>query len=210
MPTSPWFYIFLSAGISHSLYANGTFIATIGADLCATKWLYFIRMRLYNFATRGYAGEAYLAFWGRNNLQPPIGQVAAAEKDSDNLSGLAANTFTLALLAIFFASSQLAIPQPGKTTTYIVQRLLSPALYSYPLLLNTMVKYQSSSLKSQSVFFDTFTAAHNNFSITNLAIGGHVFSSCCRNLAADTYRPGDADPHTLFTKFRRHSYGLKH
>jgi len=104
----------------------------------------FLRMRIYNFAIVGYAGEAYLAFWARNNLQRPIGEIVAAVKDSSILSGLASNSFTLILLAIFFATGQLEqITSAGANYDIYIAAVAFTGFILLPLV----IKYHSKILR---------------------------------------------------------------
>jgi len=66
----------------------------------------FLRKRVYNLALVSYSGEAYLAFWARRRFGLSDKQIFSTVKDSNVLSALSSNLFTLILLVVFFATGQ--------------------------------------------------------------------------------------------------------
>ncbi|WP_020400412.1 hypothetical protein [Kordiimonas gwangyangensis] len=109
LPTTPWFYIifivmFFAFPIAelmvYRLMWNVDFKGQFGV---------FVRKRVYNYAVLSYSGEAYMAFWARRRLDIRDRVIFSTIKDSNILSGLASNSFTVVMLAIFFMTGQLSV-----------------------------------------------------------------------------------------------------
>lgn len=126
LPTTPWFYIIFVV----------MFFAFPVAELLVYRLMWkvdfkgqfgvFVRKRVYNYAVLSYSGEAYMAFWARRRLDIRDRVIFSTIKDSNILSGLASNSFTVVMLAIFFMTGQLSIitdADPGYTS-YLVLAVL--------------------------------------------------------------------------------------
>ncbi len=109
LPTTPWFYILfviafftfpISELIIYRLMWKVDFKGQFGV---------FVRKRVYNYAVLSYSGEAYMAFWARRRLDIRDRVIFSTIKDSNILSGLASNSFTVIMLTIFFMTGQLSI-----------------------------------------------------------------------------------------------------
>jgi len=109
MPQTPWFYIFFLAMYFAQPVSEWLVYQQIWGPVVKPRFDIFLRMRIYNFALVSIAGEAWLALWAHKNLARNSGQLMCTIKDSNILSGLASNSFTLALLATFFLTGQLEI-----------------------------------------------------------------------------------------------------
>ncbi len=109
LPSTPWFYIIFAL----------MFFAFPVAELLIYRLMWgvdfrgqfgvFVRKRVYNYAVLSYSGEAYMAFWARRRLDLKDRFIFSTIKDSNILSGLASNSFTVIMLAIFFMTGQLSI-----------------------------------------------------------------------------------------------------
>lgn len=107
LPTTPWFYIFFLAMYFAQPVAEWVVYQHLWGSIIKSRFDIFVRMRIYNFALVSYAGEAFLAIWAHRHLSKSGKQVISTVKDSSILSGLASNSFTLILLALFFMTGQL-------------------------------------------------------------------------------------------------------
>lgn len=107
LPTTPWFYLFFLCMYFAQPIAEWSVYQRLWGKVVKRRFDIFLRMRIYNFALVSYAGEAFLAIWAHKNLAKRGKQVIASVKDSSILSGLASNSFTLILLAMFFLTGQL-------------------------------------------------------------------------------------------------------
>tara|TARA_R110002096_G_scaffold40389_2_gene109909 strand:+ start:297 stop:1160 length:864 start_codon:yes stop_codon:yes gene_type:complete len=107
LPTTPWFYIFFLAMYFAQPIAEWLVYQRLWGTVVKSRFDIFVRMRIYNFALVSYAGEAFLAIWAHRHLSKSGKQVMSSVKDSSILSGLASNSFTLILLALFFMTGQL-------------------------------------------------------------------------------------------------------
>jgi len=107
LPSTPWFYVFFAIMYFAYPLAEQTVYRLIwGLDTKRHTGV-FLRMRVYNFAVLSYSGEAFLALWARKNLKLRGGQIFSSIKDSNILSSLASNSFTIILLVSLFATDQL-------------------------------------------------------------------------------------------------------
>ncbi|MEN3951727.1 hypothetical protein [Iodidimonas sp. SYSU 1G8] len=90
----------------------------------------FVRKRVYNYAVMSYSGEAYMFLWARRHLALGSRQILSMVKDNNLLSGLASNSFTLILVAAFFATGQLEtiLKASPDTGSYIGATVLVGAL----------------------------------------------------------------------------------
>lgn len=90
----------------------------------------FVRKRVYNYAVMSYSGEAYMFLWARRHLALGTRQILSMVKDNNLLSGLASNSFTLLLVAAFFATGQIEtiLKTSPDTGSYIVATVLVGAL----------------------------------------------------------------------------------
>ena len=69
----------------------------------------FARKRVYNLALVSYSGEAWLAYWARDRFEMPNARIYATIKDSNILSALSSNSFTIIALIVFFATGQISL-----------------------------------------------------------------------------------------------------
>ena len=69
----------------------------------------FARKRVYNLALVSYSGEAFLAYWARDRFDIPNARIYATIKDSNILSALSSNTFTIIALIVFFVTGQVSL-----------------------------------------------------------------------------------------------------
>lgn len=69
----------------------------------------FLRKRVYNLAFISYSGEAVLALWARGRFGLKNKMIYATIKDSNILSALSSNIFTIIALMLFFATGQLSL-----------------------------------------------------------------------------------------------------
>lgn len=107
LPTTPWFYVFFLGMYLAQPIAEWLVYQRLWGTAVKRRFDIFLRMRIYNFALVSYAGEAFLALWAHRHLAKRGRQVMSSVKDSSILSGLASNSFTLILLALFFFTGQL-------------------------------------------------------------------------------------------------------
>lgn len=107
LPTTPWFYFFFTIMYLAYPLAEQQVYRRIWAGETTPDLSVFLRMRVYNFAVLSYSGEAFLALWARKNLKGRKGRIFSNIKDSNILSALASNSFTILLLMTLFASGQL-------------------------------------------------------------------------------------------------------
>ncbi|MEX0299945.1 MAG: hypothetical protein AB3N28_12815 [Kordiimonas sp.] len=125
MPTTPWFYVFFLGMYFAQPVSEWLVYQRLWGTAVKKRLDIFVRMRIYNFALVSYVGEAFLALWAHKNLSKGGKQVMSSVKDSSILSGLASNSFTLILLALFFMTGQLeaitnADPNYGKYLGFAV------------------------------------------------------------------------------------------
>ncbi len=107
LPGTPWFYFcFAIMYFAYPVAEQIVYRLIWGMDTRKHTGV-FLRMRVYNFAVLSYSGEAFLAIWARKNLKLPGGRVFSSIKDSNILSSLASNSFTIILLASLFVTDQL-------------------------------------------------------------------------------------------------------
>ncbi|TNE64295.1 MAG: hypothetical protein EP335_07455 [Alphaproteobacteria bacterium] len=109
LPETPWFYIIL---IVMFLAFPVSEIFVYQAMWGGSLWRHFgifVRKRVYNYAVLSYSGEAYLALWARKRLPIRSRRIFATVKDSNILSALASNSFTVLLLGAFFLTGQLGV-----------------------------------------------------------------------------------------------------
>jgi len=109
LPTTPWFYVILL--VMYFIFpAFEVLVYQTMWDVPLWRhFSIFVRKRVYNFAVLSYTGEAYLAFWARRWLPQSTGRIFATVKDSNILSALASNSFTVILLVLFFMTGELSI-----------------------------------------------------------------------------------------------------
>ena len=109
LPTTPWFYlIFIVMFFAFPVAELMIYRLMWGVDFKGQFGM-FVRKRVYNYAVLSYSGEAYMAFWARRRLDLRDRVIFSTIKDSNILSGLASNSFTVIMLAIFFLTGQLSI-----------------------------------------------------------------------------------------------------
>jgi len=108
-PTSPLFYAMFLAMYFALPIGEWLVYRTLWGEAVKRRFDLFLRMRIYNLALVSYAGEAFLAIWAHRNLAQSGKAVVSAVKDSNILSALASNTFTVMLLAAFFFTGQLGL-----------------------------------------------------------------------------------------------------
>jgi len=122
LPTQPGFYI-LFFMIFLLMPVNELFVYQILWQRPLLKsFPILIRKRIYNQAVMGYSGEAYFAFWAKQNLNIPAGQIFSDIKDNNILSALISNSLTILLLMVFFFSGQLKLVTDAdpSVTSYII------------------------------------------------------------------------------------------
>jgi len=107
LPTNPLFYLFFTLMYFALPIGEWLVYQTLWGSTVRQHFGTFVRMRVYNLALVSYAGEAFLAMWAHKKLCLKGRVAAAAVKDSNILSALASNSFTLLLLASFFLTGQL-------------------------------------------------------------------------------------------------------
>ncbi|WP_262692872.1 hypothetical protein [Kordiimonas aestuarii] len=109
LPTTPWFYIiFIVMFFAFPVAELLIYRLMWGVDFKGQFGM-FVRKRVYNYAVLSYSGEAYMAFWARRRLNLRDRVIFSTIKDSNILSGLASNSFTVIMLAIFFLTGQLSV-----------------------------------------------------------------------------------------------------
>ena len=109
LPATPWFYlIFLMMFFAFPVAELMVYRTMWHVDFKG-QFGVFVRKRVYNYAVLSYSGEAYLAFWARRRLALKDRVIFATIKDSNILSALASNSFTVILLAAFFITGQLSV-----------------------------------------------------------------------------------------------------
>lgn len=126
LPESIWFYL---------LFGVMYFVVPVSelVSYKAMRWPVgfsslpmFVRKRVYNYAVMSYSGEAYMFLWAKRHLGFGGRRLLSMVKDNNLLSGLASNSFTLLLVAAFFATGQLDTitrAQPN-AASYIVATVL--------------------------------------------------------------------------------------
>lgn len=107
LPNTPWFYLFFAIMYFAYPVAEQVVYRLIWGVDTKRHTSVFLRMRVYNFAVLSYSGEAFLGLWARKNLKLRSGQIFSSIKDSNILSSLASNSFTIILLVSLFATNQL-------------------------------------------------------------------------------------------------------
>lgn len=109
MPTSPLFYLMFLAMYFALPVGEWLVYRALWGNVVRKRFGLFVRMRVYNLALVSYAGEAFLAIWAHKKIGKTGKAVVSDVKDSNILSALASNTFTVILLAAFFFSGQLGL-----------------------------------------------------------------------------------------------------
>ncbi len=109
LPETPWFYIMFLAMYFALPIGEWLVYQIIWGERVKSRFDVFLRARIYNLAIVSYAGEAYLALWAHQNLAHKGRLAISAVKDSNILSALASNSFTVILIAAFFLTGQLEV-----------------------------------------------------------------------------------------------------
>ncbi|MBL4790804.1 MAG: hypothetical protein JKY60_17720 [Kordiimonadaceae bacterium] len=109
LPTSPWYYLFFLLWYFALPIGEWKAYQVIWGPEVKEKFGIFVRMRVFNLALISYAGEAFLAVWANKNLKHDGKAIVSAIKDSTIISSVASNSFTVAMLAGFFFTGQLAL-----------------------------------------------------------------------------------------------------
>ncbi|MCK0070804.1 hypothetical protein [Kordiimonas laminariae] len=109
LPTTPWFYIMFLAMYFALPIGEWLVYQEIWGKAVKDRFDVFLRARIYNLAIVSYAGEAFIALWAHQNLAKKGRVAVSAVKDSNILSALASNSFTVMLLAAFFLTGQLEV-----------------------------------------------------------------------------------------------------
>lgn len=107
LPTTPWFYTFFTVIFLAYPLAEQMVYRILWRGNANPDFGVFLRMRVYNFAVLSYTGEAFLAFWAQRNTTMRKRRIFSSIKDSNILSALASNSFTILLLAFLFTTDQL-------------------------------------------------------------------------------------------------------
>ncbi len=136
LPENPLFYLFFLAMYFALPTGEWLVYQIIWGPEVKKKYPVFLRMRVYNFALVSYAGEAYIALWAHQNLHRKGRAVISAVKDSNILSGLASNSFTVLLLSIFFMTGQLELlTNADPDYSYYIGLSVAVGLLLVPLVL---------------------------------------------------------------------------
>lgn len=109
LPTNPLYYLFFLAFYFAIPTAELLAYRTIWGMPMSRYFVIFARKRVYNFALLSYSGEAVLALWAQKNLPIKTMTIIQTIKDSNILSALASNSFTLILLILFFVTDQISL-----------------------------------------------------------------------------------------------------
>lgn len=109
LPIEPLFYIFFAVMFLAYPIAEKRVYGLIWNEREKARLDVFLKMRAYNFAVASYSGEAFLALWARKTLNMPKRQIFSTIKDSNILSALASNSFTILLLMALVFSDQLHV-----------------------------------------------------------------------------------------------------
>ncbi len=117
LPETPWFYIIMVVLFFAYPIAETIVYQTMWDKKLWPHFNVFIRKRIYNYAVLSYSGEAYMAWWAHKNLLEKNRndtdlsgrKIVSTIKDSNILSALASNGFTVLGLAAFFFTGQLAL-----------------------------------------------------------------------------------------------------
>jgi hypothetical protein len=136
LPTNPWFYILFLAGylvlpLCEVVIYRAVWRAPMGSSLPV-----FVRKMVYN-DVMDYSGEAYLMLWARRTLGLEPKRAFSTVKDVNILSGLASNTMTLAVLAVFIGTGQVALllkTNPDSSLYLWITGLLALAIIALILL----------------------------------------------------------------------------
>jgi hypothetical protein len=108
LPTHPLFYaLFLALYLAPPLMELPVFRTLWGFSV-ARSWPVFVRKRVYNAAVLGYSGDVLFYAWAREVTSLPARQLASTIKDNAILAAMASNLATLALLAAFLLTGQMA------------------------------------------------------------------------------------------------------
>ncbi|MGE4059613.1 MAG: hypothetical protein AB7E69_12175 [Sphingomonadales bacterium] len=107
LPESIWFYLLF--GVVYFVIPVSELISyrVMRWPVRFSSLPMFVRKRVYNYAVMSYSGEAYMFLWAKRHLGFSGRQILSMVKDNNLLSGLASNSFTLLLVAAFFATGQL-------------------------------------------------------------------------------------------------------
>lgn len=107
LPESIWFYLLF--GVMYLVIPLSELVSyrVMRWPIGVSSLPMFVRKRVYNYAVMSYSGEAYMFLWAKRHLSFKGRQILSMVKDNNLLSGLASNTFTLLLVAAFFATGQL-------------------------------------------------------------------------------------------------------
>lgn len=107
LPESIWFYLLF--GVMYFVIPLSELVSykTMRWPIGFSSLPMFVRKRVYNYAVMSYSGEAYMFLWAKRHLHFRGRQILSMVKDNNLLSGLASNSFTLLLVAAFFATGQL-------------------------------------------------------------------------------------------------------
>lgn len=131
LPASIWFYVLF--GVMYFAVPVSELVSyrQMGWRIGFWRTLpMFVRKRIYNYAVMSYSGEAYMFLWAKKHLGLGGRELVSMVKDNNLLSGLASNSFTLLLVATFFATGQLdtitrASPDAG---SYVAATVLTGVL----------------------------------------------------------------------------------
>ncbi|NVJ96902.1 MAG: hypothetical protein HWE25_02055 [Alphaproteobacteria bacterium] len=107
LPDTPWFYVFFTITFLAYPLAEQRVYRMLWAGEAPMSFGVFLRMRVYNLAVLSYSGEAFLAMWAQRNSSMRNRRIFSSIKDSNILSALASNSFTILLLALLFSTNQL-------------------------------------------------------------------------------------------------------
>jgi hypothetical protein len=107
LPESVWFYLLF--GVMYFVIPVSELLSyrLMNWPVGLSSLPMFVRKRVYNYAVMSYSGEAYMFLWAKRHLNFRGRQILSMVKDNNLLSGLASNSFTLLLVAAFFATGQL-------------------------------------------------------------------------------------------------------
>ncbi len=107
LPESIWFYLLF--GVMYFVIPVSELVSykVMRWPIGFSSLPMFVRKRVYNYAVMSYSGEAYMFLWAKRHLNFTGRRILSMVKDNNLLSGLASNSFTLLLVAAFFATGQL-------------------------------------------------------------------------------------------------------
>ena len=113
LPASPWFYV-LMLGMFFCLPIFQMLIYRVAWGGRTAAWPLFLALlnkRALDKDVLGYSGEVYLYVWARKHVGLPEKEILHTLKDNVILSSTASTAMAAVLLAIFFTTGQVHLPE---------------------------------------------------------------------------------------------------